>query len=99
LRVVWSTEANNDLEQIWTYLARNASVERADYQAARIVEACGLLSEWPRSGRARDEVVPGLRSVAAEPYVVFYRTGDARVEIVRVLDGRRDIEAVLGRKP
>ena len=95
MRVVWSTEASSDLEKIWTYLAQNASVERADDQVAKIVETGRMLAEWPRSGRARDEVVTGLRSVVNEPYVIFYRIGAAAVEIFRVLDGRRDIKAVL----
>ena len=95
MRVVWSFDANNDIEQIWTYLAQNASVDRADRQIIKIVEACRLVSDWPRSGSPRDNIIPGMRSIAAEPYVIFYRVGDEAVQIVRVLDGRRDIEAVL----
>jgi len=46
-------------------------------------------------GRARDEVRPGLRSVVANPHVIFYRvTADEIAQIVRVIDGRRDIDAV-----
>jgi toxin ParE1/3/4 len=36
----------------------------------------------------------GLRSVAVEPHVIFYRVTRSAVEIVRVLHGRRDVEAV-----
>jgi plasmid stabilization system protein ParE len=53
LRIVWSFDANNDIEQIWTYLAQNASVDRADRQIIKIVEACRLVSDWPRSDRSR----------------------------------------------
>ncbi|HEY6701211.1 MAG TPA: hypothetical protein VI137_10450 [Pseudolabrys sp.] len=35
----------------------------------------------------------GLRSVVAENYVIFYRAERERILIVRVVDGRRDIEA------
>jgi toxin ParE1/3/4 len=45
--------------------------------------------------RARDAILPGLRTVAAAPYVVFYRVSDNAVQIIRVLDGRRDIDAIL----
>jgi plasmid stabilization system protein ParE len=31
----------------------------------------------------------------ASPHVVFYRVVDGAAEIVRVLDGRQDIEAIL----
>jgi len=37
-------------------------------------------------------VRPRLRSFAATPHVVFYRVVDETPEIVRVLDGRQDID-------
>jgi toxin ParE1/3/4 len=94
LRIVWSTDADTDLEQIWNYLAQQASVARADDQIRKIVAACRLLCDWPLSGQARDGLIPGMRSVVSAPYVIFYRVGTDAVEIVRVLHGRRDIEAV-----
>jgi plasmid stabilization system protein ParE len=33
------------------------------------------------------------------PHMIFYRYSDAVVEIVRVLDGRRDIDAILASMP
>jgi hypothetical protein len=35
-----------------------------------------------------------MRSLAASPHVVFYRVVDGVPEIVRVLDGRQDIEDI-----
>ena len=95
MQIVWSPAANDDLEQIWTYIAQEASAKRADDQVIKIVEICRSLSDWPHSGRARDDITPGVRSIAVAPYVLFYRIGSEAVEIVRVLDGRRDIEAIL----
>jgi plasmid stabilization system protein ParE len=40
------------------------------------------------------KVRSGLRSLAATPQIIFYRLKDDRPEIVRVLDGRRDIEEI-----
>jgi toxin ParE1/3/4 len=60
----------------------------------KIGNACRLLEAYPLGGRARDELRTGLRSFTARPHVVFYRlTGDTS-QIVRVLDGRRDIDAI-----
>jgi plasmid stabilization system protein ParE len=36
----------------------------------------------------------GLRSVSVSRYVVFYRVTKIAVEIVRVLDERRDVDAI-----
>jgi toxin ParE1/3/4 len=52
---------------------------------------------FPSAGRARDEIRAGLRSLAAPPQIVFYRLNNDRPEIVRVLDGRQDIEDILFR--
>ena len=46
------------------------------------------------AGRVREEVRPGLRSIAASPHVVFYRVRDEAAAIIRVLDGRRDLDDI-----
>jgi plasmid stabilization system protein ParE len=38
-----------------------------------------------------------LRSALAGPYVIFYRVDRDRITIVRILDGRRDIDEELQR--
>ena len=60
---------------------------------------CRLLEDHPLAGRARDEVRPGLRSIAALPHIIFYRVTDDAAEIIRVLDGRRDIEEIFADEP
>ena len=93
-QVVWSLEADRDLLDIWSFLASAASPEVADDQIRKIVRACEPLSDQPLLGRMRDELVPGLRSKIAYPHVIFYRVTTAAVEIVRVFDGRRDLDDI-----
>jgi toxin ParE1/3/4 len=95
---VWSPEAEQDLIEIWGYWAHEASVEVADNQLRGIDRACERLEEWPFSSRARDELVPGLRSLVVHPNVIFYRVRDNDVEIVRVVDGRRDIDGIFAKQ-
>jgi len=59
-----------------------------------IGEASQMLEEHPLAGRTRDEIRPGLRSVLASPYVIFYRVNGDIAELVRILDGRRDIDEI-----
>src|SRR5262249_53398917 len=80
---------DEDLIEIWGYLAREASERVADRQLREIDAACSRVNVWPYSGRKRDDLLPGVRSVPVHPYVVFYRIRDDAVEIVRVLHGRR----------
>jgi toxin ParE1/3/4 len=97
LPVDWSPEAEHDLLAIWIYVAREASPDVADEQLRFVDRACEALAQWPHSGRARDELFRGVRSIAVEAYVVFYRVGNSAIEIVRVLHGRRDVDAIFAR--
>ena len=53
-----------------------------------------LLAESPGIGRLRPELAPGLRASPVEDYLLFYRQAATGIEIVRVLHGARDIDAV-----
>jgi toxin ParE1/3/4 len=52
------------------------------------------IEDYPFAGRSRNELRSGFRSLAASPHVVFYRVVDDVPQIVRVLDGRQDIEEI-----
>lgn len=92
--VVWSPEAEGDLLEIWTYLANEASPEVANVQLRSIARSTRRLARWPLSGRARDELIAGVRSIVVGQYVVFYRHIADRIEIIRVLHGSRDIDHI-----
>jgi toxin ParE1/3/4 len=95
----WSLDARADLSQIWSYYANAAGRHTADKIVREIGKVCRLLEDHAFAGRARDEVRPGLRSIAARPYVVFYRVRDDVAEVIRVLDGRRDLDEIFAESP
>jgi toxin ParE1/3/4 len=92
--LVWSPEADNDLLDIWAYLAEEASSEIADRQIESVYNRAQALTRSPFVGRRRDELIVGVRSVLLQPYVLFYRVSDLSVEIVRVVHGRRDLKRI-----
>jgi toxin ParE1/3/4 len=94
LPIVWSPEAEADLADIWNYYRDVAGARVAEARVRAIAEACRILEEHPLAGRAREEVRPGLRSVLASPHVIFYRVKGDITQIIRILDGRRDIEDI-----
>jgi toxin ParE1/3/4 len=59
-----------------------------------IEERCRLIAEFPESGKSREELSPGLRSVVVDSYLIFYRNPDDLVQIVRILHGRRDLGSI-----
>ena len=93
---LWSPEALDDRERIWDYYVRVAGRHTAEKILREIAEVIALIEEHPFAGRARNELRPGLRSFAATPHVVFYRPVNDTLQIVRVLDGRQDIEEQFG---
>jgi len=60
----------------------------------QVEQTVSILGQHPFAGRARDEIRPNLRSIRARAHIVFHRVDERAVEVVRVLHGRRDIEAV-----
>jgi plasmid stabilization system protein ParE len=44
-------------------------------------------------GRARPELRPDIRSFAFGSYVIFFRYGGDRFEVVNIIEGHRDIVA------
>ena len=84
-----SALAEQDLEEIWAYVAADASPATADRLIEAIVERFELLAEQPRMGRLRPEFGAGVRSFTVENHVIYYRH-DGDILIARVLHGRRD---------
>jgi toxin ParE1/3/4 len=89
---IWSPEAIDDRERIWDHYAGVAGAQTAEKIFLRLADVISLLEDRPFAGRARNEIRPGLRSFAATPHIVFYRVMNDTPEIVRVLDGRQDID-------
>ncbi|OFZ97314.1 MAG: plasmid stabilization protein [Betaproteobacteria bacterium RIFCSPLOWO2_02_FULL_62_17] len=85
--------AETDILEIWDYIAEE-SVAAADRWVDRLDEQFRVLATQPMMGRARDELAPGVRSFPFGRYVVFYVPLDDGIDVVRVLHGKRDIDAV-----
>jgi toxin ParE1/3/4 len=85
---------------LWYPQARRAAAERL-YDA--IEAKCRLLIDFPRIGPRRPEIRPTTRLLVVGRYLAFYETHPDlddgpihEVEIVRVLDGRRDLPRLFG---
>ena len=89
---LWSPEALDDRERIWDHYVRVAGRQTAEKMVWEIGGVVALIEAHPLAGRTRNEVRAGLRSFAAAPHVIFYRVVDGTPQIVRVLDGRQDVD-------
>jgi toxin ParE1/3/4 len=92
-----SSDAEAELDEIWWYIAQESgSTDTARSVIASITQRFDLLSRYPRLGRRRDDLRPGLRSYPAGNYLVLYRIDELDVLIVHVFHGRRDIGSLIG---
>ena len=86
-------QARADLDEIWLYIAED-NIPAADRFFDTLHERFVLLAGQPFLGRARPELAPNLRSLPVGNYVMLYRPIDDGIEVVRVLHGARDIDAM-----
>jgi len=92
--ILWSPEALEDIDHLWDYYAEVAGRASADKLLRQIAKIISTIEEFPSAGRLRNEIRADLRSLSAGSHVVFYRLKHDRLEIVRVLDGRRDLDEI-----
>jgi toxin ParE1/3/4 len=91
-RVVFSPEAENDLLQLYLYIAEQSGDGRALDYIERLERYCHGFAEFPERGASRDDLFPGLRVVGFERRVsiAFHITADT-VTFDRILYGGRDM--------
>lgn len=91
MRVVYSAAARADLVEIWVYVLDNADVVRADAVIDRILARIAGLGEQPMMGPSRDDIASGARCLVVERWLALYRVEAESVQIIRVVDGVRDL--------
>jgi toxin ParE1/3/4 len=92
-RYIFAPSARLDLKDIVRYITRfNPTAARR--LKASIQQQCKRLADYPNIGRNREQLLSGLRSFPVEDYLIFYRQIPNGVEIVRIVSGYRDLEAV-----
>lgn len=94
MRLIVKPEAEQDLEAIGDYIARD-NPQRAIAFVRELRDHCKTIARNPLGYRERTELAVGLRSCAHGNYVIFFDVLSDAVEIIRVLHGTRDVPTVL----
>lgn len=90
----YTRRAREDLFDIWLYIALRNSDAFADAIYDRIEESCARLAQHQQLGRACPEIAPDARALVVERWLALYRLTDYGAQIVRVVDGARDLTAI-----
>ena len=97
--VMFDHDAENDLFDIYAFVAMNDSVESANRLFAALRRTCMKLRKLPLRGKIPTELfeigVTEFRELHFKPYRVIYSFESTTVYVHCVLDGRRDIQTIL----
>ena len=95
-------DAEQDILEIYDYISHSDSSEKAEYVYRSIEEKCLSLSELPNRGHFPPELerigIYEYREIHFKPYRIIYQVIDEEVYIHCILDGRRELQALLEKR-
>ncbi|MET3667864.1 type II toxin-antitoxin system RelE/ParE family toxin [Caulobacter sp. 1776] len=99
-KVVRSAEARKDVRDLYVWIVEDGGLERAERVVALIEAKLQRLAKRPLSGRPRSDLKGDPRSISVPPWVIVYEPleGGAGIHLLRIVDSRRDVAALLGKK-
>lgn len=100
---VWLTDAAaHDLNEIYDYIAMHDGPGKADQVSEQIEKAFSSLAESPERGAHPKELlalgIREYREIFFNPYRIIYRVIEKNVFVLLIVDGRRDMQALLQRR-
>lgn len=94
---VISDEAIQDLNDISDYFLQT-NVEAGEQFLIAFNSRCQQLVSFPNMGRSYAHIRPDLRGLALRGFIILYRVSEIdsliKIEILRVVSGRRNLEAL-----
>ena len=95
----FTPQSLTDMEEIRSYIADHLlNPQAAETLIAQIFEKLNILENFPQTGTQIQSEISSLqnyRFLIIKNYLVFYRTDENLVSIIRVLYARRDYLALL----
>ncbi|HHO76703.1 MAG TPA: type II toxin-antitoxin system RelE/ParE family toxin [Deltaproteobacteria bacterium] len=101
-KVLLTSDAARDLNELYDYIAVYDSPRKADYVLKHIEKIFSTLSEFPERGVYPKELlklgIREYREIFFKPYRIIYRVMDKNVYVMLIVDGRRDMQSLLQRR-
>jgi toxin ParE1/3/4 len=89
--------AQRDLDEIFVYWAKRASLDAADRLIENITDHFWLLGAHPHAGRSCDDFGAGVKCFPAANYLIYYRVNRRKTDILHIFHGARDQQQLLKR--
>ena len=101
-RVFLTDDATRDLEELYDYITLHDVPGKADYVLTQLEKAFSGLSAFPDRGVYPKELaelgIRDFREVFFKPYRIVYSVRDNNIYVLLIVDGRRDLQALLQRR-
>ncbi len=95
-RYVLAPEAAIDLVKIWRYIEKQSGNEMADRVEAAIRGQIDFLAANPGTGHWRKDLTDEpVKFSLVYSYLIVYRPDKKPLQVVAILQGRRDVEQIL----
>ena len=101
-KVFLTRDAADDLVEIYSYIAKQDSPQKAEHVLDQIEKKFISLSELPERGVHPKELlslgIREYREIFFKPYRSIYRIVNKTVYVFLIADGRRDMQTLLQRR-
>jgi toxin ParE1/3/4 len=92
-RYIISPETSQDLNAIADYFL-SCNVDAGESFFKEFSKKCQYLVNFPNLGRSYEHLRAGMRGIPLDGYIIFYQVMEDGLEILRVINGRQDLEAL-----
>ncbi len=95
-RVVFAPEAEEQLAELYRYIAQSATPYTALNYTENVIGYCESLEQFPHRGNRRDDILPGLRVTNyRKRTVIAFMLHEETVTVVGIWHGGQDYESDL----
>lgn len=95
-------DAEEDILELYQYVAIHDSEEKAEYLLGKIEETCLSLTSYPNKGHIPPELerigIYNYQEIHFKPYRILYQVIEKEVYIHCILDGRRSLQELLEKR-
>ena len=100
--IIWSKDAGDELAEIVSYIKYNTGKMTAEKIYTKIIKEVDKISENPEGRRIapilRELGINYIHQINISPWTVFYKVENKKMEIISIIDGRRNSEEILYKK-
>ncbi|MDR1804583.1 MAG: type II toxin-antitoxin system RelE/ParE family toxin [Treponema sp.] len=100
--IIWSKDAGDELAEIISYIKYNTGKMTAEKIYKKIINKVNQISENPEGRRIapllKEFGINYIHQLNVSPWIIFYKVVNKKMEIISIIDGRRNLEEILYRK-